>query len=74
MTLKVHNCEEPSWHVNGPTYYGGLGWLWGTWQIFRRSDFPVNMAYATIRQQSWAMARFAAVNGWPDQPHCTGGY
>lgn len=76
-TERVHACEEGSygWHVNGPTYFGGLGWLWATWQTFRRHDFPVSMADATPQQQAWAMARFAFQYGWPDQNGCwAGGY
>ena len=74
MTRRVHDCEEPVWNVNGPLYFGGLGWLWATWQAFRRADFPRNMAFASVREQSWAMARFAQRYGWPDQRGCSGGY
>ncbi len=77
MTERVHVCEEGGygWHVNGPTYFGGLGWLWVTWQTYRRADFPRSMADATPAQQAWAMAHFARVYGWPDQDGCwAGGY
>ena len=76
-TERVQACEEGSygWHVNGPKYFGGLGWLWATWQAFRRPDFPLNMADASPEQQAWAMQRFAEHYGfWPDQRGCTGGY
>ena len=77
MTERVHICEEGGygWHVNGPIYFGGLGWRWATWQAFRRHDFPPSMADASPAQQAWAMARFARVYGWPDQQGCwAGGY
>lgn len=76
---RVHVCEEgqAGWHVDGPIYFGGLGWLAATWQRYRAPSFPVNMADATPEQQGWAMAHFvgSALNGWwPDQVGCTGGY
>lgn len=74
---RVAQCEEGGWHnVDGPTYFGALGWLWATWQAYRAPSFPVNMAYATPAQQTWAMAHFvgAALHYWPDQNGCTGGY
>ena len=74
MTLRVHNCEEPVWNVNGPKYYGGLGWLDATWLRFKRRDFPRYMSQATIEQQAYAMSKFALKYGWPDQNGCTGGY
>ena len=73
-TIRVHHCEEPVWNVNGPKYFGGLGWLDATWLTFKRRDFPRYMSEATPQQQAWAMARFAQKYGWPDQGHCTGGY
>ena len=76
MTMKVHICEESAagWHVHGPEYFGGLGWLNATWLQFRRGDFPLRMDQATPQEQAWAMARFAAKYGWPDQFGCSGGY
>ena len=75
---RVHLCEERSggWHVNGPTYFGGLGWLAATWAQFRAPTFPVSMADATPQQQAWAMAHFvgSVLHFWPDQVGCTGGY
>lgn len=78
-TIRVHVCEERGhgWHVDGPTYFGGLGWLAATWTEFRAPSFPVSMADATPQQQAWAMAHFvgATMGGWwPDQSGCTGGY
>lgn len=76
MTMRVHVCEEGGhgWRVDGPTYFGGLGWLWSTWQAFRSPAFPANMADASPQQQAWAMAHFATAYGWPDQRGCTGSY
>lgn len=77
-TINVHNCEEGSygWHVNGPEYFGGLGWLDATWLKYKFPRFPRYMSEATVEQQAWAMAHFVAANGgwWPDQVGCTGGY
>lgn len=74
MTIKVHHCEEPTWHVNGSLYKGGLGWRPATWTTFRLPWMPLTMNLATIREQVIAMSRFAAKYGWPDQNGCTGGY
>jgi len=76
----VQLCEEGSngWHVDGPKYFGGLGWLAATWTEFRNPHFPRSAARATPLQQAWSMYRFIAHYriSWPDQPrgHCTGGY
>lgn len=64
---RVHHCEEPSWHVNGSEYQGGLGWLHATWLEFRSPGDPWNMALASVEEQATAMVRFAAKYGWPDQ-------
>ena len=68
---KVHECEESaSWHVPGPLYFGGLGWLWSTWQQWRSPGDPINMANATPMEQARAMYRFVTgANGgiWPHQ-------
>ena len=76
MTMKVHVCEESAagWHVHGPRYFGGLGWLDATWQEFKLPGFPARADLATPQQQALAMARFAARYGWPDQSGCSGGY
>ena len=74
---RVAVCEEGGWHsVDGPTYFGSIGFLWSTWQAFRAPSFPVNMYYATPAQQTWALAHFvgAVLHYWPDQNGCTGGY
>ena len=68
--LVVHHCEEPLWNVNGLSYQGGLGWLHATWLTFRLPWMPLNMAYASITEQSIAMIRFANRYGWPDLSGC----
>ena len=75
--VRVHRCEEPSsWHVNGPMYQGGLGWLHSTWLAYKAPGMPRWMDQATPQQQAWAMVRFVqrAQHWWPDQTGCTGGY
>jgi len=74
---RVNVCEEGGrWHVDGPTFFGGLGWLHPTWLMFRRPEWPQNMADAPPYMQANAMWRFV----WhfnvpmPDQHGCTGGY
>ena len=64
----IHHCEEGSngWHINGPLYYGGLGWLSATWNMFRQPWMPLVMSNATVREQAWAMVQFAKTYGWPD--------
>src|ERR1035437_6462723 len=73
--LRVHNCEEPSWNVNGPTYAGGLGWRIATWYAYRLPWMPSSAALATPEVQAVAMVRFVriAMHGWwPDQISCHG--
>ena len=75
--MRVHVCEERGygWHVDGPTYFGGLGWKAATWDRYRLPGFPSSAALATVEQQARAMVNFAAANGWPDQSGCQkGGY
>ena len=70
----VHHCEEPSWHVNGPLYFGGLGWLWATWQEFRLPSMPRSMTDATPAEQAVALGRFARAHGMPDLHGTCHGY
>ena len=73
---RVAICEEGGWHnAHGPTYFGSLGWLQATWNMFRRHDFPARMDLATVVEQVWAAERFAGYyHLMPDQHGCTGGY
>ena len=74
----VATCEEGGWNnVDGPLYFGALGWLEATWAQFRAPSFPGSMYDATPAQQAWAMAHFVGADmggWWPDQTGCTGGY
>ena len=72
----VNICEERGygWHVDGPEYFGGLGWLWATWQEFKLPWFPRNMADATPIEQAFALSRFARRYGMPDLDGTCHGY
>jgi hypothetical protein len=71
----VAQCEEGGdWHVNGPKYFGGLGWLDATWQSFRLNWMPHNMARATPGEQAIALGRFASRYGMPDLHGTCQGY
>src|ERR1019366_3718176 len=75
--LKVHNCEESTWNVNGPTYAGGLGWRIATWYAYRLAWMPSSAALATPQMQARAMLHFVtvAMHGvWPDQNGQCHGY
>ena len=75
LTYRVHHCEEPTWHVNGPSYKGGLGWRLATWNTFRLPWMPLTMDKATIMEQAVAMVRFVNYyHFWPDLRGCCGGY
>lgn len=74
QALWVHHCEEPSWHVNGSMYQGGLGWRPATWSQFRAKWMPLNAALATPQEQAWALMRFAQVYGMPDLNGTCHGY
>ncbi len=74
---RVNVCEEGgNWHVDGPVFSGGLGWLHATWHMFRRPTWPTDMADAPPYMQANAMWRFVWYFGiaMPDQVGCTGSY
>lgn len=74
---RVNVCEEGgNWHVDGPLFSGGLGWMHATWSMFRRPDWPSDMADAPPYMQANAMWRFVWHFGisMPDQAGCTGSY
>ena len=80
MTLSVHVCEEGNgariWHINGPFYAGGLGWLIATWTAFRLT-VDVLRELRNAARTGQAMTRFVRLvlgGHWPDQHGCTGGY
>ena len=56
--IAMGRCEQPgrgAWGVNwshtGPTYQGGLGFYYRTWQGWKPKGYPSNAGYATWRQQ-----------------------
>jgi hypothetical protein len=66
----VDHCEEGGqpdpWHTDGPTYFGGLGWISATWTTFRASWMPSSMNLATPLEQTWALYQFAKRYYMPD--------
>lgn len=81
MVMKIHLCEAKAlgWHVNGPKYFGGLGWLYSTWLTYRSAWMPTNMADATPQEQALAMVHFVnrTLHYWPHQgypAYCGPGY
>ena len=68
-------CEEGGWHnAHGPTYFGALGWLDGTWQEFRLPWMSSRMDEAAPIVQAWALGRFATRYGMPDLHGTCSGY
>jgi hypothetical protein len=62
--IKIGRCEQPgrghggvNWSHRGPTYQGGLGFWYGTWQSFKVKGMPANAGDATWRQQMWVANR-----------------
>lgn len=56
--VAIGRCEQPGpgkwgiyWSHPGPTYQGGLGFYYGTWDAYRPRRFPGNAGDATWRQQ-----------------------
>ena len=77
--MRVHHCEESSWHVAGPIYQGGLGWLHSTWLAYRGPGTPLWANLASPQEQAWAMVRFVhkTLHYWPHQgwpTSCGSGY
>ena len=76
QALWVHHCEEAAygWHVDGPMYFGGLGWRPATWTTFRASWMPTSAALATPQEQAWALMRFIKRYGAMDTNGTCQGY
>ena len=74
----VDHCEEDGqpdpWAIDGPKYFGGLGWRSATWATYRLSWMPFSMNLATPLEQTWALYQFAKVNGMPDLGGTCHGY
>jgi 3D (Asp-Asp-Asp) domain-containing protein len=58
LWVRIGRCEQPGrgyrgirWSHPGPTYQGGLGFWYGTWQSFKYPGMPGNAGQATWRQQ-----------------------
>lgn len=56
--IRIAQCEQPgngahgvNWAHQGPTYQGGLGLWYGTWDTFKPAGAPDNAGDATIDQQ-----------------------
>lgn len=58
LWIRIGRCEQPgsgyggvNWSHPGPTYQGGLGFWYGTWDGFKPHGFPADAGSATWRQQ-----------------------
>lgn len=58
LWVRIGRCEQPgsgymgiNWSHHGPTYQGGLGFWYGTWQAFKESWMPSNAGDASWRAQ-----------------------
>jgi hypothetical protein len=56
--VRIGRCEQPGpgkwgiyWSHPGPTYQGGLGFWYGTWDAYAPRRFPNDAGDATWRQQ-----------------------
>lgn len=70
LWVRIGRCEQPgngyrgvNWSHHGPTYQGGLGFWYGTWQSFKVRGMPSNAGDATWRQQMWVANRLYARYG-----------
>ena len=71
LWIAMGRCEQPgrgAWGVNwshtGPTYQGGLGFYYATWQHWKLKGYPSNAGYATWRQQMIVAQRVANSVGY----------
>lgn len=71
LWVKMGRCEQPGkgafgvyWSHKGPTYQGGLGFYYATWQHWKLPWYPSNAGYATWRQQMRVANRVAADVGF----------
>lgn len=70
LWVRIGRCEQPgrgymgvNWSHGGPTYQGGLGFWYGTWDAFKVKGMPDNAGDATWRQQMWVANRLYARYG-----------
>ena len=70
LWIRIGRCEQPGsgyrgvyWSHPGPTYQGGLGFWYGTWDAFRYPGMPENAGDATWRQQMKVANRLLRMYG-----------
>ena len=71
LWVRIGRCEQPgsgyrgvNWSHPGPTFQGGLGFWYGTWDGYKPSGFPADAGQATWRQQMIVANRVAAAVGF----------
>ena len=69
--VRIGRCEQPGsgymgvhWSHPGPTFQGGLGFYYGTWDGYKPSGFPADAGQASWRQQMIVANRVAADVGF----------
>jgi hypothetical protein len=70
LWVRIGRCEQPgpgyrgvNWSHPGPTYQGGLGFWYGTWDGYKPSGYPADAGQATWRQQMIVANRVMAAVG-----------
>lgn len=58
LWVRIGRCEQPgpgykgvNWSFPGPTFQGGLGFYFGTWDGYKPRGFPADAGSASWRQQ-----------------------
>lgn len=71
LWIKIGRCEQPGpgyrgiyWRHPGPTYQGGLGFYYATWDYYKPRGYPSDAGQATWRQQMRVANRVAASVGF----------
>jgi hypothetical protein len=66
LWLAIGRCEQPgagyggvNWTHPGPTYQGGLGFYYATWDGWKPAGYPADAGSATWRQQMIVAQRVA---------------
>ena len=67
--MAIAACEQPGsgeggvyWEHRGPTYEGGPGFWYGTWDTFKPAGAPDNAGDATVEQQLQGMRNIFAAH------------
>lgn len=70
LWVRIGRCEQPgsgymgvNWSFPGPTFQGGLGFWYGTWDSFKPRGYPADAGQATWRQQMAVANRLLALYG-----------